>query len=200
MVENGIFERVFFGFDLDKVAKSNPDEIISSDWNNIKSIRFKKKVDAIVKCAKILMKSGKEKATIESLYKNYNIPKDIINEGDIVKFWEQFEKIYSNFNKLDMPYFKNDTTLLHLLLHLGFPCIKPDLIVMKVAASIGIVKEIDNHNRYRSDEKKLVVKTIQRYCLQKNIKPAVMDLYILIYGRQKYALRYVTDGYIPLSL
>ncbi len=200
MVENGVFERVFCSFDLDKVANLNPDEIITTDWNNIKSIRFKKKVDAIVRCAKLLIKSGKEKATIESLYKNYNLPKDIVNEGDIVKFWEQFDMILANFNKLDMPYFKNDTTLLHLLLHLGFPCIKPDLIVMKVAASIGIVNGRDNHNTYRPDEKKLVVRTIQRYCLQNSIKPAVMDLYILIYGGQKYAFRYVTDGYVPFSL
>jgi len=65
MVENGVFERVFCSFDLDKVANLNPDEIITTDWNNIKSIRFKKKVDAIVRCAKLLIKSGKEKATME---------------------------------------------------------------------------------------------------------------------------------------
>ena len=54
MVENGVFERVFCSFDLDKVANLNTDEIITTDWNNIKSIRFKKKVDAIVRCAKLL--------------------------------------------------------------------------------------------------------------------------------------------------
>lgn len=200
IIEGGIFERVFYNFDLDKVASLNPDNIVSREWDNIKSIRFKKKVDAIVKCAKLLKKNGNDKATIESIYKNYNLPKDINNENDIVKFWEQFDRIFASFKKSDMPYFKNDTTLLHLLLHLGFPCIKPDLIVMKVAASLGIVKARDNHNTYSSDEKKLVVKTIQKYCILQNIKPAVMDLYILIYGGQKYALRYVVNGYVPISI
>ena len=98
-----------------------------------------------------------------------------------------------------MPYYKNITTLLHLLLHLGFPCLKPDLIVMTVAAKIGIVAERKNHNTYGFKERKLAVKTIQQYCLNRNIKPAVMDLYILIYGGQKDALRYVNRGFDPLS-
>ncbi|MDA8412524.1 MAG: DNA-3-methyladenine glycosylase I [Desulfobacteraceae bacterium] len=200
IIEGGIFERVFYNFDLDKVASLNPDDIVSREWEHIKSIRFKKKIDAIVRCAKLLKKNGKDKATIESIYKNYNLPKDINNENDILKFWEQFDRIFASFKKSDMPYFKNDTTLLHLLLHLGFPCVKPDLIIMKVAASLGIVKARENHNTYSSEEKKVVVKTIQKYCLLRNIKPAVMDLYILIYGGQKYALRYVTNGYVPISI
>ena len=168
MIESGVFERVFHNFDLAKVANLNSDIILANEWGNIGVIRFKKKINAIIRCANLLMKNGTEKATIESLYKNYNLPKDIKNENDIIRFWDLFDRVIAYYKKIDMPYFKNDTTLLHLLLHLGFPCIKPDLIVMKVAASLGVIKAKDNHNTYSSVEKRLVVGTIQKYCLLRN--------------------------------
>lgn len=199
IIESGVFEKVFHKFDLDIVTNLNADNIITDNWHSIRSIRFKKKVDAIIDCAKLLQKIGKDKSSIESLYKSFNLPKEINSEADIVKFWEQFDRILANYKRLGMPYFKNDTTLLHLLLHLGFPCIKPDLIVMKVAASLGIVADKDNYNTYSPSEKKLVVTTIQRYCLQRNIKPAVLDLYFLIYGGQKYYLNYVTNRYALMT-
>lgn len=199
MIESGVFEKVFHKFDLDIVTNLNADKIITDNWHSIRSIRFKKKVDAIIDCARLLQKIGKDKSNIESLYKSFNLPKTIYSEADIGKFWEQFDRILVNYKRLGMPYFKNDTTLLHLLLHLGFPCIKPDLIVMKVAASLGIVADKDNYNTYSPSEKKLVVTTIQRYCLQRNIKPAVLDLYFLIYGGQKYYLNYITNRYALMT-
>lgn len=199
MIESGVFEKVFHKFDLDTVININADTIITDNWHSIRSIRFKKKVDAIIDCAKLLKKIGKDKSSIESLYKNFNLPKEINSEADIVMFWEQFNRILANYKQLGMPYFKNHTTLLHLLLHLGFPCVKPDLIVMKVAASLGIVADKDNYNTYSPNEKKLVITTIQRYCLQRNIKPAVLDLYFLIYGGQQYYLNYVTNRYALMT-
>ena len=200
MLERGTFEKVFANFDLDIVASMNPQEIIAREWHNIRVIRFMKKVEAIARCAKLLTSNNRPISTIDAIYKSYNIPNELKSEADITIFWEQFDKLYSYFSKIDMPYFKNDTTLLHLLLHLGFPCIKPDLIVMKVAATIGIIKSKDNHNTYSKSEKKLVVSTIQKYCLFRNIKPAVMDFYILIFGGQKDALKFVKYGYTPLVI
>lgn len=199
LIERGVFEKVFHRFDLDVVANLNADNVVGSYWHEIRSIRFQKKIQAIIDCAKLLQRIGKEKSTIEALYKSFNLPKEINNESDIIRFWEQFDKILSNYKKLGMPYFKNDTTLLHLLLHMGFPCVKPDLIVMKVAASLGIVPDKDNYNTYSPAEKKLVVTTIQKYCLQRNLKPAVLDLYFLIYGGQKYYLNYVTNRSVLMA-
>lgn len=199
MLDNGVFEKVFHNFDLVKVSELNPESVVANEWDKLRVIRFKKKVEAIIKCAKLLIKSGQEKATIESLFKSYNLPKDIKSESDIDKFWEQFDRILAYYKRIDMPYFKNYTTLLHLLLHLGFPCIKPDLIVMKVAASIGIVKPRDDHNTYSDYEKINVVQTIQKYCLLNKIKPAVIDTYLLIYGGQKYYLGYVNNSYTRLQ-
>jgi 3-methyladenine DNA glycosylase Tag len=199
MIESGVFEKVFHKFDLDMVANLNADTIIANNWHIIRSIRFKKKVDAIIDCAKLLQKLGKDKSSIASLCNSFNLPKEINSEADIVKFWEQFDRILTNYKRLGMPYFKKDTSLLHLLLHLGFPCVKPDLIVMKVAASLGIVADKVNYNTYSPNEKKLVVTTIQRYCLQRNIKPAVLDFYFLIYGGQKYYLHYVTNRYALMT-
>ena len=193
MIESGVLEKVFHKFVIDIVSYLDAENIIDCNWHNIRSIRFKKKVNAIIDCARHLQKIGKDKSSIESLYKSFNLPKEINNESDIIKFWDQFDIILANYKRLGMPYFKNDTTLLHLLLHLGFPCVKPDLIVMKVAAALGIVADKENYNTYSPSEKKSVVTTIQRYCFQRDIKPAVLDFYFLIYGGQKYYLNYVTN-------
>ena len=199
MLEAGVFERVFHNFDLLIVANENPEQIINNEWHDLKAIRFKKKIKAIITCANLIIKQYNQDFSIESLYGNYGIPKDLHNESDITNFWKQFDIILKEFQRIDMPYYKNITTLLHLLLHLGFPCVKPDLIVMKVSAMIGIIEGRANHNTYNIEERKKAVKTIQEYCLSKNIKPAVMDLYLLIYGGQKDALKYVNPNFIPLS-
>ena len=60
-------------------------------------------------------------------YKKYNVPKELHDENDINNFWKQFDIVLTEFQRLDMPYYKNITTLLHLLLHLGLRCVKPDL-------------------------------------------------------------------------
>jgi len=199
MLEAGVFERVFHNFDLFIVANENPKHIINNEWHELKAIRFKKKIKTIITCANLIKEHYNQDFSIESLYKKYKLPINLRNESDITNFWKQFDIILKEFQRIDMPYYKNITTLLHLLLHLGFPCVKPDVIIMRVAAKIKIIPERANHNTYNIEERRKVVKTIQEYCLSRNIKLAVMDLYSLIYGGQKDALKYVNSKFSPLS-
>ena len=189
------FEDAFHGFDLSAVANADPEKILDNHWHNLKAIRFRKKIEAITKCASILKATGNP--TIESLYQQNRLPVELSSGRDINTFWQQFEAMLARYEKQGMPHFRQDTTLLHLLLHIGFPCVKPDLIVMRTAAVLGIVPDRENHNQYRPHEKKLAVKTIQEYCLARGIKPAVMDLYLLVYGGQRDSVRYVDQGFTP---
>lgn len=188
LIEKGNFEEAFHKFNIDAVANDSPERIIGEEWDNLRAIRFKKKIHAIVKCANILKDNNSH--TIDSLITRYKIPPELTCDTDIDRFWHQFDLIIADYQMQSMPHFKNMTTLLHLLLHLGFPCIKPDLIIMKVAASIGIVEERNNHNTYRPEERKKVVRTIQHYCLERKMKPAALDLYFLIFGGQKDSVKY----------
>jgi hypothetical protein len=65
------------------------------------------------------------------------LPSPIKSEDDIRAFWEGFNQIRACFLELRLPYFGNFTSLCHLLLHLGFDCAKPDIIVMKAAVDLG---------------------------------------------------------------
>jgi len=200
LIETDHFERAFHRFDLAAVASDNPERIVESHWPTIKAIRFQKKVGYIVECARLLLKLGKDKATIESLYQQHNIPVQLANSGDIDCFWQKFDTILSRYEREGMPYFKNMTTLLHLLLHVGFPCVKPDLVVMRTAAQIGLVQGRENHNAYRPVERKLAVKTIQEYCLSRSVHPAIIDLYLLVHGRQRDSIRYVSQDFTPAAV
>lgn len=82
-----------------------------------------------------------------------------------------------------MPFMGNITTLLHMLLEMGYDCIKPDRILLKFANEVGI------------SNKKRFVRVLQEYSLYKNIKPSIVDLYLLIYGGQLSAKHFVKPEY-----
>jgi hypothetical protein len=73
---------------------------------------------------------------------------------------------------------------------LGYDCVKPDLVVMKVSKKIGIVDE-------EKAEKNLIktVRVIQEYSIERKIKPAVIDLYFLIDEGQLDAKKYVESTF-----
>jgi hypothetical protein len=196
LLDSGCFEEAFHGFDLSAVAKDNPEKVIANHWSKIRAIRFKKKIGYIIDCAKVLQKQG-GRNTIESLYQNQNLPVNLTCSGDIDIFWQKFDLLLDRYQHERMPYFKNMTTLLHLLLHIGFPCVKPDLIVMRTAAQLGLVQGRENHNQYRPDERRLVVRTIQEYGLSRAIHPAVIDRYLLVHGGQRVSVQFVDQGFMP---
>lgn len=89
-------------------------------------------------------------------------------------------------DKNKVPFFRSTTSLLHFLLDTGYDCVKPDLVVMKVAKKIGIVED-------ENGEKNLIqtVRAIQEYSLYKGIRPSIIDLYFLIDEGQLGAVKFV---------
>jgi hypothetical protein len=62
---------------------------------------------------------------------------------------------------------------------LGYPCVKPDSVVMNVSKKLGLVpSDKGDPNLIEA------VESIQQYCIVKNMKPSIIDLYFLIYGGQ----------------
>ena len=90
-----------------------------------------------------------------------------------------------------MPFYQSSTTLLHLLMMLGFDCIKPDTIVMRVAIEeLGIVG-----SEKRENDRIGVVRDIQDYSVNNKIKPSIVDFYLLIEGGQTWARKFVDNEF-----
>ena len=190
LLQKGIFDNVFHNFEIRRVSQINPQDIINKHWDDIKVIRFKKKVSSIVGCAKSFESIEAKYGSFVTLLKKSDIPKCVKSETDVDRFWNGFNNLKDIMEDVEMPFFRSSTSLLHFLLHIGFPCIKPDLIVMRVAKEIGIVdSEKGEGNLLRT------VKVIQLYSIDKDIKPSIVDLYLLIHGGQKWAMQFVTPSF-----
>jgi len=181
--ETDSFIKAFQDFNVEKVANLDPDKIINEHWENIKAIRFKKKVNAIVNCARVINKIAYKKGTFLKFFHQANIPERINNAEELERFWEGFGFLLSEFKKAEMPFFSSTTTLLHLLLDMGYDCVKPDLVLLKFAEEIGIFN------------KEKFVRLLQEYCLARSIRPSVLDLYLLIYGGQLGVKQFVKPEY-----
>jgi 3-methyladenine DNA glycosylase Tag len=191
MINSGLLDSAFKDFTLEEVVIMNPEEIIKNNWSlGLSVIRFPSKIFSIIKCAQSLLKINNDIGSFKNLLSKSKIPEKLRTEDDVKKFWEGFDYLRTELKRFEMPFFTNVTTLLHLLLDLGYECVKPDLIVMRVAKGLGIV---DNEK----GEKNLVrvVKTLQLYSLNKNLSPAVLDLYFMIYGGQSWAKQFVYPSY-----
>ena len=177
------FEQAFCDFNVNAVANLDPQKVIIDYWDKIKVIRFKKKINSIIRCAQIIKKIGSKQGSFLRFFNRVDIPKRIKNKEDLDKFWAGFNHLLSELKKTEMPFLGNTTTLLHMLLDMGYDCVKPDIILLKFAGEIGI-----------SDKKKFV-RILQEYSLSRDIRPSVIDLYLLIYGKQLDAKHFVRPDY-----
>ncbi len=183
MLDKGIFDDIFHNFEVDEVAKMNPEFIIDHYWDKIRVIRFKKKIHFIVDCANSLILIERECGSFAALLKD--IPVSLKSRNDVEIFWEKFNVLKNNLEKVNMPFFRQSTSLLHFLLHIGYDCIKPDVIIMEVAKNLGIVSSNSEKDRLQ------VVKFIQLYSISRRIRPSIVDFYLLIYGGQRWAKKFV---------
>ena len=169
MLNKGIFDNIFHNFEIKTVSQINPLDIINEHWDKIKVIRFKRKVKSIIDCAKSFELIHDKYGSFKTLLSD--IPKGLKSKTDVESFWKGFNDLKKIMGDVKMPFFRSSTSLLHLLLHIGFPCIKPDLIVMRVAKKIGIVD-------FEKGERNLLqsVKVIQLYSVDKDIKPRLKRL------------------------
>ncbi len=132
----------------------------------------------------------KKIGSFNKLLTETEIPKVIKTENDIDDFWIGFKKLKKIMKANKVPFFRSTTSLLHFLLETGYDCVKPDLVIMKVAKKIGIVgKESGDVNLIQT------VRTIQEYSIGRNIRPSVIDLYFLIDEGQLGAKKFMKNEF-----
>ena len=182
MINRPEFKEIFHNFNINSVANTDPNSIISGSWELLKPIRFKRKISSIVECA-VLLNSGKYDLP-EMLKK---IPLRIQSHDDIKEFWKNFNLLREQLKEIQMPFYRNTTSLLHLLLYLGYDCIKPDTIVMNV-----VIDDLHIVTGKSDNDLVKVVTAIQEYALYKHIRPTIVDFYLLVYGGQTWAKNFIT--------
>lgn len=186
IINGGKLKEVFANFDIDTVSQMNPCDLADKYWSRISGIRQQAKLFHIMSLARKIKRIG----SVSAMLTKTEIPRQITSEDDIAQFWKGFEKLQNTLTANKIPFFRSTTSLLHFLLEMGYDCIKPDLVVMKVSQKLGIV-ETDK------GERNLIktVKTIQLYSIQRKIRPAVVDFYFLIEEGQLGAKKYVTADF-----
>ncbi len=81
MIYRPEFKEIFHGFDINSVSNIDPNTIISESWDLLKPIRFKGKINSIVKCA-VLISLGKFNLSAMLT----NIPARVQTNDDIKEF------------------------------------------------------------------------------------------------------------------
>jgi hypothetical protein len=133
IVKRGVFNTIFHDYCIDTTAKLSAEDIKHSYWQTIKPIRFKYKVDAMVRCASCLLAIRGRYGSFMRFVSSTRLPSFIKSESDFRDFWEGFTQIRAYFSELHFPYISNFTSLCHFLMDLGFDCAKPDDKVMEAA-------------------------------------------------------------------
>ena len=186
VLKSGNFDAAFHNFKIDEVIKLNPCDLADEHWSSIQGIRQQAKLFHIVSLARKIKNIG---SFTEILHHN-QIPKTIGNESDIVQFWTGFDKLLKVLKSNKVPFFQSTTSLLHLLLDLGYDCVKPDLVVMKVAKKLKIVESVTGDKNFRK-----TVRFIQEYAIDRKIRPSVVDFYFLIDEGQMGAKKFVNQEF-----
>lgn len=182
ILNSGSYDKAFENFEINKVVNLNPCDIVDTHWEKMKGIRQQAKIFHIVSLARKLK-------TINSLNKLINevkIPKEINTIEDIDEFWLGFDQLLKSLKHHKIPFFQSTTSLLHFLLESGYDCIKPDLVVMKVAKKLKVVEEVNGDKNFRK-----TVRMIQEYSLSRKVRPPVVDFYFLIDEGQRGAKKFV---------
>jgi 3-methyladenine DNA glycosylase Tag len=186
LIDAKIFNEIFYDFDVAKVASLNPCDLVDKYWEQITPIRCQTKLFQIVMFARRIKRIG----SLSSLLTQSKIPISLKSKNDIDEFWKGFDNLQNSLEQFKISYLKETTTLLHYLLDTGYDCAKPDSVVMKVALKIGIVDSDKGDTNFRK-----TVRTIQEYCVERKLRPSILDLYFLIDEGQKAAKKYVRVDY-----
>jgi hypothetical protein len=202
LVVREVFRPIFQDYSVEKTAVLLAEELRRLHWPEIRSIRFRYKVDAMVRCASCLIAIRNSHDSFMHFIRDAGLPVVIRSEADVVAFWEGFEKVQTKLLQLRFPYITNFTSLCHLLMMLGFDCAKPDLVVMRAAVNLGVVpppqkqkKNPDKDRAHSEESLRDVVRTIQSYALSRKTRAPVTDLYFLIHGGQSDSIGLVGRGY-----
>jgi hypothetical protein len=189
MIDGSKYDAIWLDYDVDKVAALNPCDVVEEHWEaTLSPIMNGGKAYFIVMAARAIQRVG----AVATLFNDCGIPARLYNSDDIDAFWTGFAKLHKQMKQHGIPYLSSITSLSHLLLHLGYDCVKPDAIVMGVAQKLSIVAETK-----KDTSLKKVARTLQEYALEHGIRPSEIDMYFLIQGRQSDAMNWVSDDFIP---
>ena len=186
LLKSGKYDKAFENFDIEKVIKLNPCDIANNHWESIKGIRQQAKLFHIVSLARKIKQIG----SFATILSETNIPKTIKSENDIKDFWIGFDKLLATLKDNKIPFFQSTTSLLHFLLDIGYDCVKPDLVVMKVSKKLEIVDNETGDKNFRQ-----TVRIIQEYSVDRQIRPSIIDFYFLIDEGQMGARKFVTKEF-----
>ena len=186
VIKAGSLDDAFDNFNIKKVITLNPCDIADNYWELLKGIRQQAKLFHIISLARKINNLG----SFTQILNEIDIPKTLTISSDIDLFWTGFDKLLKTFKDTKIPFFQSTTSLLHFLLDIGYDCIKPDLVVMKVAKKLNIVELETGDKNFRR-----AVKVIQEYSLDRKIRPSVVDLYFLIDEGQFGAKKFVTSNF-----
>ncbi len=192
LLQNPVFEEAFAGFNPERLARMEPSAVRRAHWGELKCIRYRKKVDAIIDCAKILVRIRDERGSFGDYLRSYRIPRRLKNSADVDRFWRSFEKLLADLRHRKMPFFRSTTSLLQLLLDLDYDSVKPDLIVMRLARRIGMVQKETGDSHLRE-----AVRKTQEYSVSRGIRASAMDWYLLAYGGQTEAGQALKTRFCP---
>ena len=186
LIDKGIFDKVFLNYNIEAVAGLQYEQLRTQYWKQIGAIRFPQKLEAMIGCAQALLKIRDEHASFMTYLCASKIPVEFQSESDIDVFWREFSTVQRYLQWKQMPFFNNLTSLCHLLMTLGYACIKPDSAIMGAAIKLGIISPGSNPEKptYNDAKRQEVVKTMQAYCLSRKFNIRVLDGYLLIYGGQ----------------
>ncbi len=186
VLKSGKFDKAFEDFNIDKVVKLNPCDIADNHWASIKGIRQQAKLFHIVSLSRKIKNIG----SFADILNQTNIPTTIKTEKDIDNFWLGFDKLLATLKNNKIPFFQSTTSLLHFLLDIGYDCVKPDLVVMKVAKKLNIVDNETGDKNFRK-----TVRLIQQYSVDRKIRPSIIDFYFLIDEGQMGAKKFVKQDF-----
>jgi 3-methyladenine DNA glycosylase Tag len=197
LLNKGVFDKVFLGYNIEAVANLHHEQLYNQYWNQIGVIRFPQKLEAIIGCAQALLKIKKENTSFMTYLGASKVPVELHSQFDIDLFWKEFDSVQQYLQQKQMPFFNNLTSLCHLLMTLGYACIKPDSAVMGAAVKLGIISPGGKSGKptFNDAKRKEVIKTIQLYCLSRNFNIRVLDGYLLIYGGQTGAKELVNPRF-----
>jgi hypothetical protein len=189
MDHDGVFSNVFGSFKVATVARMDPETLLTKYWNDgLSPMRFRSKVAKMIGCAVSLQKITTRHGSYMQFLRKCEFPNEIRSLENVDQFWIAFE-----LARIDSPnFFKNLISLCHLLQWLGFPCAKPDKVVMEVATRLGMANERRQHSERECRD---VIKMMQTFAAQRKMKVPVVDLIFLIEGGQTDATQYVKPSY-----
>ena len=194
LIETPVFSSAFAGFDPIALAERNPNDILKKYWMRLGHFRFKSKIRQIVQCARALNGIIRDHGSFARYIKKFQIPQRIRTSKGLDQFWWQFDVLQEDLQRCEMPFFPATTSLLQLLLDLDFDSVKPDLIIMRLARRLGIVKRETGDRSLRQ-----CVRFLQEYSIKNSCRAAELDWVMLAFGGQSGASRSLIQRFCPAS-